>query len=428
MQILYLTCLENPSRNGIFESQVYDLLKNIKAHSRDSSIFLLSIVPLAYVSKKKISFPCFSKEILDKKRELAEFGIDFHCIPFPWIFMPWSKFHLNHLRLGVLSCLITPILRIFMSRKKCFTDETVVHCRSYLSTFFAQRVLADMRNARVIFDARGFYPEEGVIQKAWGERDQKYNLWKKIERDLFSQGSASIALSEPFARRILSIAPSANVHIVYASVSFDSYAFSDSERESIRSQLNYSGKKVFIYSGGLGSWHDPLMLAQIFRQCRDEYPEAVFLVLSTYNKIKLQTLFREEGIENITVINCPPREVASYLAAADVAVAPLRRIENYPMQVVADTMIGLKIAEYLAAGLPIIVNSAIGGFSGLVGQYGVGILYDPGNSKTFPSDLKKMLINIEVYRRACRELASSRFDLSEAAREYINIYNSLFTT
>nr|HNT36994.1 glycosyltransferase [bacterium] len=109
-------------------------------------------------------------------------------------------------------------------------------------------------------------------------------------------------------------------------------------------------------------------------------------------------------------------EMPEYLAAADVGVATFEDTEA------VSAKSPLKIAEYLASGLPI-VASRVGEVSRMVGE--AGLLVPPGDSEAVAEAVLRILADsdtIESLGRAARQRAEAIYNWDQTASNLIQAY------
>jgi glycosyltransferase involved in cell wall biosynthesis len=124
-----------------------------------------------------------------------------------------------------------------------------------------------------------------------------------------------------------------------------------------------------------------------------------------------------------TVLAAAPHEVSTYLSASDAGLAFIKpcfsKIASSPT----------KYAEYLACGLPIIINAGIGDSESLLDD----------NVGTFVTDLSEahlnnaaeqidhLVLDRDNVRQRTRQIAERRFDVSRVGVErYLRLYERVF--
>jgi glycosyltransferase involved in cell wall biosynthesis len=130
----------------------------------------------------------------------------------------------------------------------------------------------------------------------------------------------------------------------------------------------------------------------------------------------------ERGInpDHYTVKAVLPADVPSYLSAADVGLAFIRSC--FSKQASSPT----KNAEYLACGLPVIINAGVGDSDALVTQSEIGALVEKLTEADYSKALttvQKLLIDRDALRVITRDTAVKLFDVSRVGVErYARLY------
>lgn len=127
--------------------------------------------------------------------------------------------------------------------------------------------------------------------------------------------------------------------------------------------------------------------------------------------------------KNCTVLSAAPRDVPSYLSASDAGLAFIKpcfsKLASSPT----------KYAEYLACGLPLIINAGIGDSDALVTHEKVGVLVSGFNEVEYARTLnliEDLASDVDQIRRRTRQVAEKLFDLRGIGVErYANLYERL---
>ena len=426
MKILYLTFFESVTRNGIYKSQVQELLCRLREEHGDEFEFThVAICPSIIVGKRDILCP-FLSERRDVEAVLEEYrahGVEASVLYVPLVILKRWMSHPSLPLLSLIFALCFPALLVRSVRKQF----DVIHCRSYVATAFAVALKMFFRNAKVIFDPRGFYPEEGVVHGRWTESSVSFRLWKRIEKFLIRRSDKVISLSETFSEHINKIDPLADCSLIYAGADLSQFRRDPQVRDIKREQLGLQGKTVFVYNGSLGTWHDPVLLGRIARNLCLQIPGSKFLVVSRYSESKLREIFTAQGLQeqDFLIAAADPNQVPSYLWCGDFGIVPLREIGHCAaINVVAETMIGLKVAEYLASGLPILVNQNIRGIRSLIREYPIGVYFASDHLENLGDAVRQIRARPAEYAAGCESVANNFLSLQHAVQSYRKVYAS----
>ena len=87
-------------------------------------------------------------------------------------------------------------------------------------------------------------------------------------------------------------------------------------------------------------------------------------------------------------------------------------------------VLAVKTVEYLAAGLPIIVNKYCGGAAYLIEKNKVGIAYDPKHLSELTEQSINFLLTSDIVSKSIK-IAEDEFDYIVNAKKYAQIYTNL---
>lgn len=218
--------------------------------------------------------------------------------------------------------------------------------------------------------------------------------WRRREREQIAGAGRVIAVSDAVRRHAIACgATPERVTVVPNGVDLDRFA---GEVANPRRELGLDGSKVVGFAGSLKPWHGVARLLEAAQQLPSDYA-----LLVVGEGPELEALRGAAGERVIFTGAVPEAEVPRYLAAMDIAVAPYEPLEDFYFS-------PLKIAEYLAAGLPV-VATAQGDVPELVGE--AGLLVPPGDTAALAGAIRRLGDDAELRRRcglAARRLAAGR--------------------
>jgi glycosyltransferase involved in cell wall biosynthesis len=293
-------------------------------------------------------------------------------------------------------------------------DIGLVHARSHVAA--AMGAMVKRRTGRpLVFDIRGFLPEEYVDTGAWPAGGLLYRLVKAAERRLLRVADGFVVLTET-ARDILFTGSAESdragrpVEVIPCCVDLERFARAGAaSRERVRRELGLEGRRVVVYAGALGSWYLTEEMADFLAVAHEGDGRTFSLVLTQSRPEIIGRLLRERGVADgdVLIRRVSPAEVPEYLSAADIAVSFIKPC--YSKLASSPT----KLAEYLAAGLPVVCNAGIGDVDEVVEGDQVGVIV----RGTGREEYREALRAVEALRRdaglaaRCRTSARTRFDL-----------------
>ena len=127
---------------------------------------------------------------------------------------------------------------------------------------------------------------------------------------------------------------------------------------------------------------------------------------------------RNIGKDNFSVLAVASADVPSYLAAADVGLAFIKRcvskLASSPT----------KNGEYLACGLPLVINAGVGDSDALINDWKAGVLIEEFTDDAFDAAGREVDVVVRDVdaRKHARAVAEKVFDLEIAGERYAALY------
>ena len=306
-------------------------------------------------------------------------------------------------------------------------DIELLHARGHIAAAIGA-ITKRFTGSRLLFDIRGFMPEEYADAGIWPRGGYLYRLTKAAERRLFNASDGFVVLTDK-ARAILfpggrdTDKRGRPVEVIPCCVDFERFKTSDHmSREDARKELGVGGRRVLVYVGALGGWYLTKEMVDFFLTAHEQDEKTFSMVLTQSPPEMIVEQLKRSGIDSkdFLVKKVWPSEVPRYLKAADVAVSFIKpcysKLSSSPT----------KIAEYLASGLPIISNSGIGDLDELIEADRVGVILREFNRDAYISALTEAeaLREDGMIPARCRESARRRFDLKKVGgARYLRLYN-----
>ena len=304
----------------------------------------------------------------------------------------------------------------------------IIHARSHVAAAMGALATWGTRT-RLLFDIRGFMPEEYTDAGVWPAGGYLYRLAKAAERRLLAASDGYVVLTEK-ARQILFPEHLDNarvrpVEVIPCCVDLDHFSTTPATaRAEVRRELGVAGRRVFVYVGSLGGWYLTDEMADLLAVAHTQDPAAFSLILTQSPPAMITERLHARGIAvgDYLVRKIGPTEMPRYLQAADAAVSFIKPC--YSKQSSSPT----KMAEYLAAGLPVICNAGIGDLDELIETDRLGVLLREFNKASYVRALDELsiLARDPALPARCRRSAAARFDLVRiGGARYRRLYEGL---
>jgi glycosyltransferase involved in cell wall biosynthesis len=305
----------------------------------------------------------------------------------------------------------------------------VLHARGHIPATMAYIGRA-FTGARLLFDIRGFMPEEYTDGGIWRKGGFLFRAAKAVERVLMNAADGFVVLTNK-AREILF--PGAvddrdlrgrPIEVIPCCVDFERFSADEHNGAPSSRLAGLETRDVFVYVGSLGTWYLLDAMADLFAAARARNPRAFALILTQSAPELMTARFAARGLspEDYRVERVDPVDVPRYLRGANAAVSLIKAC--YSKQSSSPT----KIAEYLAMGLPVICNRGVGDLDELIEQNRVGVLISELDAASYAAALDALdaLRRDPSLRERCRATALAYFDLSRVGGpRYRELYRRL---
>lgn len=363
-----------------------------------------------------------SSGIAKLKKELLQIGIDWH----------WLRYHKRPSAIATAWDVLQGAW--FIHRFISLEKPDILHGRVHTPTLMGAVARKLSRHKpKLLFDIRGFFPEEYTDAGIWPEGGWLYRIAKRIETWLLKESDGFVVLTEK-ARELLFPESSVSgldavgrpVEVIPCCVDMARFnVANENSRQAVREMLGIEDRKTIAYVGALGGWYLTSQTADFFGAIKANEPNAFALMLTQSRADMIEPQLREHGYSNddFLIKRVSSGEVPRYLSAADAAVSFIKRC--YSKQASSPT----KNAEYLACGLPIIANDGVGDMTAQIIEDRTGVIIETFDDASYAEALEKinaMLSDREELAMRCRASAEKRFDLEKVGgpryrRLYVNL-------
>jgi glycosyltransferase involved in cell wall biosynthesis len=309
----------------------------------------------------------------------------------------------------------------------------VVHGRSYFPTAICDVVAAVSPRSKLLFDCRGMIGDEYVDCGYWKRESLEYRLVKTYERRLFRRSDGLVVLTRALRDWLTSesvVGSRPIVEVVPCCVDMTRFVPDASARERLRGELGLGDRLTLVYAGSLGTWYLEPEMAGFARALRAVAKaagrEVAFVCFSPSDARSLRGLVEAAGFapEEIVVQKVAPREMPAHLAVGDVGLSFIQSC--FSKKGSSPT----KVAEYLACGLPVVVNGDIGDQRDLAHEREACVVLEDFGAAEIERAARAALELAsrprEARTTAARDVARRHFGLEEVGvSRYVKLYEAL---
>jgi len=179
-----------------------------------------------------------------------------------------------------------------------------------------------------------------------------------------------------------------------------------------------------MYPGKLGTFYLVDEMLRFYKVMSEKLPGSIFVVLTNDDPSALMEKAKAAGVEEnkLRVIKAVPfEEMPKYIVMADAGIFFInsyKKIGSSP----------IKMGEFLASGVPVVINPGIGDTEELVRENNVGIVvtnFSDGHYSNAVDQLRALKEEGEALKERCRKTAEENLSLEKAVGSYAHIYEAL---
>jgi glycosyltransferase involved in cell wall biosynthesis len=379
-------------REPLVQTQVLPYLRELAA--ADLQVFLLTFEP-------HMRARWSAQDFADEKARLSHQGIQWSALPY-------------HKSPSVPATLFDVVAGWVAAVRLAHRHGIqVLHARAHIPMAMALMAARITRSA-LIFDIRGLMADEYVDAGVWTENSLIFRAIKKLEKIGIVQADQLVVLTEAMKRWLLGqgLLRKDNVEVIPCCVDFHRYTHAASATDDVFE---------VVYAGSVTGLYLLEEMATFFLQLKKREPRSFFRILTTSSAIEAGERLVRAGLrpQDFWIGSVSPQQVPSYLERASLGLS--FRKPTFSQIAASPT----KIAEYLAAGLPIVSNAGVGDIDELLELNSVGVLVRDFTATELAraADAALALANDARTRTRCVEVGRVHFDLQTVGgSRYRNVY------
>jgi glycosyltransferase involved in cell wall biosynthesis len=346
------------------------------------------------------------EELTAKQAQLSAEGIQWFCMPYhKWPSLPATLFDI-----------LAGAWKTFRLARTQKID--VIHGRGALPTLIGM-LSRRWTRCQLIFDVRGLIAEEYVDASIWTQDSIQFRAFKWVERLSLREASQVVVLTERMRDWLVTnkLKSAEQIEVIPCCVDFSRY-------DEATPQDEVAARFEVIYAGSVTGLYLLEEMAQFFLAIRALQPDAFLRILTSASPAEVAARLQQVGLspDDFWVGKVSPAEVPVYLRRARLGLsfrkATFAQIASSPT----------KIAEYLAAGVPVVSNAEIGDVDLLLAREQVGVMlksFDEAAYTAAAAEAMRLANEPEIESR-CIAAAHRNFDLTTVGgARYYNVYRRL---
>jgi glycosyltransferase involved in cell wall biosynthesis len=300
-----------------------------------------------------------------------------------------------------------------------------VHARSYVPALIALW-LRRCLGTGFLFDMRGFWADERVDGGHWPSEGPMYRLAKRCERRFFEGADAIVSLTHEAVRVFPALGYDIPRHtrIEVIPTCTDLERFTPGAKDPVLvSRLGLSGRVVVGTTGTLSNWYLREATLEAFAELARRRADVSILMVTKEDHDRLRADAVAAGLppERLTLVSAHFSEMPEYVRLMDLGLFFIKPL--FSKKGTAAT----KLGEFLACGVPVVINEGIGDSDRIVRDCQAGVVLpnpaDVGLQAAL-ADVERLLADPGVKQR-CRDAARRYFDLEDGAARYAQLYDGL---
>ena len=333
-----------------------------------------------------------------------------------------------HKRPPVFSTAFDTAVGILHARRVCRQRHVaIVHARGYVPSLIALAARGRSR-AAFLFDMRGFWVDEKIDAGHWRRHGILHRVGKWCERWFFRSADGIVSLTAAGVRAFpdLGYNPAAAkpvpIVVIPTCVALDRFTPGEKDRQ-LEASLGLAGARVIGCVGTMSNWYLRQEMLRYLARASESIGNMRILIVTREDQDVLRRDARVCGVpmDRLVVTRAAFVDMPHMMRLFDVGVFFIQ--PSYSKQGSAAT----KLAEFLAAGVPVVINDGVGDSGEIVRRGRVGLvlssLDEAAIARSMP-ELEMLLADPQIGSR-CRQVAVERFDLNQGIEQYRDLYRRL---
>jgi len=294
-------------------------------------------------------------------------------------------------------------------------DIKILHARNFFSAFLSITIkILFKSNLKVLYDNRGLAIEERIFSGQLKKLPEK--IFRRIEKIVVNKSDSIVVVSERFKEFLITKYGTSIIKKISIINNKTVIPYLNGlELEKIKSNVDYIG----VYSGSAASWQNINGMMELFKIAFNMFDNTRIKILTWQKERFVNKLSNYPELKDkIEILFFVQEKVFDNLIRCNFGI--IFRENN----LISNVSSPLKFAEYLAAGLPVLINEGIGDTEDIISKYNIGVIIRRENYYAGLKEMMDLLKDKNVYSR-CRDVALREFNIKDAFNSYQMIYEEL---
>jgi len=331
-----------------------------------------------------------------------------------------------HRRPAVLSTAWDVLCGVFRARRECRAKTVrVIHARSYVPSLIALGARG-ASGARFLFDMRGFWVDEKVEAGHWTRGSLLVRIGKYWERRFFRAADAIVSLTAEGVRAFptlgYTVPSNVAVEVIPTCVDLDRFRPAENDPQLL-SRLWLPGSPIAGCVGTMSNWYLRREMLTYLGRLTLGSGAAQILLVTREDHEALRRDAEAAGVprDRLVLTQASFAEMPRMTSLFDAGVFFIRPALSKRGSAAT------KLAEFLACGVPVVINAGVGDSGAIVGHHRVGVVLaslDLASMDQSFAELSNVLHDSGI-RERCRRVARDLFDVDAGAARYRGLYRRL---
>lgn len=307
----------------------------------------------------------------------------------------------------------------------------IIHARATVPAAMGYTI-SKITGKKFIFDERGLTAEEYIDGGIWKKNSLSYKLTLYFEKKFLIDADGLVILTQNIKdylenSKYLPLKhkrKKQNIQVIPCCVDIKKFASDSSVTEKLREKFNLSQKFVFLYIGSLGTWYLLDEMIDFFLVAKTLINNAHFLILTHTGKDIVEHSCKRKGLSfaDVTIKHVESEKMPEHIKLGHIGMFFIKPVLS------KRSSCPTKFAEYLACGLPVVINSGIGDTSTIVEKNKLGVVVRSFRRESYIDSLSKLLELLkekDLLSDRCNKVAKEVFSLETGVSKYFDIYKKV---